>query len=122
MPNAIAVKIILLLLVCLFLESTASAESETLLVDRNGDESVSILAFGDSLTYGVGDGSAPGKVVEEPSRANSPAGYPKRIQNLSGVRVSNSGVPGEQLALDPGEHIDRRARKPERAGEQGLLS
>jgi len=86
------------------------ADQESLLKDKNGDQTVSILAFGDSLTYGIGDGLAPGAVVEEPSRESSPGGYPKRLQTLLGVKVTNSGVPGEQLVADGSDRFVRALR------------
>ena len=75
-------------LLCVFLTclpaGTLLAEEESLLTDRNGDSNVEILAFGDSLTAGVGDTDEAG-------------GYPSRLRNLLGVSVVNSGVPGEEL-------------------------
>lgn len=107
MPNIFLAKIGLLFWVCLLTSQLALADQQSLLVDRNGDETVSILAFGDSLTYGIGDGSAPGAVVEEPPRDSSPAGYPRRVQQLTGVKVTNSGVPGEQLVADGSDRFVR---------------
>ncbi|HMO02209.1 MAG TPA: SGNH/GDSL hydrolase family protein [Oligoflexia bacterium] len=56
----------------------------SLLKDWNGDGQVILLAFGDSITFGVGD------------KPNS-GGYPTRLAELSGVRVINGGVPGEEF-------------------------
>ena len=67
------------------------------LTDRNGDGAVEILAFGDSITYGVGDGSAPGDYVEQIYDAGAPRGYPLRLSSLIGVAVDNAGLPGEEL-------------------------
>ncbi len=67
------------------------------LTDRNGDGAVEILAFGDSITYGVGDGSTPGDYVEQIYDAGDPRGYPLRLSSLIGVAVDNAGLPGEEL-------------------------
>lgn len=66
--------------------------------DVNGDGLVSVLGFGDSLTYGVGDGEAPGAFIEVPPRTDGRSGYPARIESYVGVSVENRGVPGEELA------------------------
>jgi lysophospholipase L1-like esterase len=65
--------------------------------DMNGDGKVEVLAFGDSITYGVGDGIKPGEYVEEITSSDNPGGYPRRLKNLLGVPVRNAGVPGEEL-------------------------
>ena len=64
--------------------------ADNLLNDTNGDGVVRILAFGDSLTYGIGDG---GLGVELGKR-----GYPSRLSSLVGVPVENIGVPGEEFS------------------------
>lgn len=56
-----------------------------------------LLAFGDSITYGVGDGKNPGDYVEEITDAGDPRGYPLRLSALSSGVVSNAGNPGEEL-------------------------
>lgn len=56
-----------------------------------------ILAFGDSITYGVGDGKNPGAYVEEIVEAGEPRGYPLRLSASSAAVVSNAGNPGEEL-------------------------
>lgn len=58
-----------------------------ILKDYNGDGSVSIVAFGDSITAGVGDSSGLG-------------GYPKRLGNYLGVPVVNRGISSERLITD----------------------
>lgn len=68
---------------------TVSFAQSSLLVDKNGDGVVSILAFGDSITYGIGDSPRGG-------------GFPARVSTLVGVPVENEGVPGERL-LGTGE-------------------
>ena len=39
--------------------NSASA-AEGVLSDTNGDGQIEVLAFGDSITYGIGDGTKPG--------------------------------------------------------------
>jgi len=80
----------------------ASAE-ESILKDENGDGAVSLLAFGDSITYGLGDGAD-----VEASRDLPPAGYPKRVSNLASVPVSNVGLPGEEFILDGAARFARQ--------------
>jgi lysophospholipase L1-like esterase len=76
---------------------------DAILGDRNGDGSVEVIAFGDSITYGVGDGYSPDEYVEEISDFGKPRGYPVRLSSLLGVSVLNAGVPGEGLAEDGSE-------------------
>jgi lysophospholipase L1-like esterase len=56
-----------------------------------------ILAFGDSITYGVGDGENPGDYVDEITDAGEPRGYPLRLSASGAGVVSNAGNPGEEL-------------------------
>jgi len=60
------------------------SELQNLLVDKNGDGLVNILAFGDSITYGIGDDGDGG-------------GYPSRLELMLNLPVDNEGVPGEDL-------------------------
>jgi lysophospholipase L1-like esterase len=76
---------------------------DAILQDRNGDGSVEVIAFGDSITYGVGDGYSPDEYVEEIPDFGKPRGYPLRLSSLLGVSVLNAGVPGEGLAEDGSE-------------------
>lgn len=73
---------------------------EPLLGDINGDGVVTIDAFGDSITRGVGDGTFPGDEVEEASRPVGEAGYPLRLELALGLPVSNLGDPGERLSRE----------------------
>ena len=87
--------------------ASAAFAADSALVDTNGDGVVKILAFGDSITYGIGDGGL-GTVL-------GPRGYPKRLANLTGVLVTNDGVPGEVLTTNG---VDRfvssvRSAKPD---------
>jgi hypothetical protein len=82
------------LMLCL---APASAWGDDTLADRNGDGAVEILAFGDSITYGVGDGIASGIYVEGPLERGAPRGWPLRLSALTGTSVVNAGVPGEEL-------------------------
>lgn len=91
-----------LLTVCILMSSFNYAYAQTstsLLRDINGDGIIDLLAFGDSITRGVGDGINPGADVEE--RLEPPigeAGYPLRLESWLGLNVSNKGDPGERLA------------------------
>lgn len=63
------------------------------LEDLDGDGQIVILAFGDSITRGQGDGDSPDDIPP----ANV-AGYPARLQAATGVLVFNAGRPGEQTS------------------------
>jgi lysophospholipase L1-like esterase len=78
--------------------ATQASAAEGVLVDTNGDGQIEVLAFGDSITYGVGDGSKPGDFVPDIVSSGSPRGYPMRLSTLLGLPVYNAGVPGEQLS------------------------
>src|SRR5262245_10977105 len=60
------------------------------LEDLNQDGKILLLAFGDSITAGVGDWAD----AEDFPRPL--AGYPLRLQNLLGLQVINDGIPGEK--------------------------
>ena len=76
----------------------ATPKQESLLQDLNGDGEVRLLAFGDSITAGVGDGIPPGEYVPSASGSESGGGYPARLQDYLNVPVQNAGNPGEDLA------------------------
>jgi len=65
--------------------------------DLNGDGLVSALAFGDSITRGVGDTLSPG-IESPPDIINYIGpGYPGRLQSLLNIPVDNEGVSGEEF-------------------------
>lgn len=67
------------------------------LEDVTGDGAITVLAFGDSITYGVGDGSSPGDFVDIIDSAGAPRGYPLRLSSMVAASVENAGLPGEPL-------------------------
>ena len=72
--------------------------ANSFLQDRNGNEVLDVVAFGDSLTRGVGDFISSDSVVTELQRdVEGEAGYPLRLELTLNVPVSNSGNPGEEL-------------------------
>jgi len=91
------------LIFCFLLSFSAAAWAEsTILLDNNRDGAITILGFGDSLTYGVGDGTLPGQLVTELNRTDGQAGYLSRLATLLGVPTENGGIPGEFL-VEEGE-------------------
>lgn len=64
----------------------------TSLRDLNADGDIVILAFGDSITRGQGDGPVSGSIPR------GIGGYPGRLQEMLGVPVINAGVPGENTS------------------------
>lgn len=54
-----------------------------------------IMCFGDSITFGVGDGTAPGEYILFSPTTDGTIGYTARLQAQLGVPVDNDGVPGE---------------------------
>lgn len=79
-------------------EGTEGEVPPAFIQDYTGDGVVNIVAFGDSLTRGVGDFTAPGDDGEELNFPEGEAGYPLRVERLIGVNVFNRGVPGERLS------------------------
>ena len=65
----------------------SSSNNQNLLSDQNGDGQLNLLAFGDSITGGVGDSTTTGL-----------RGYPLRLQNTLHVPVVASAENGEDLA------------------------
>ena len=70
-----------------------------LLTDRNGDGILSFTAFGDSITYGLGDGIAPGETIDPLPIPPRPMGYPERVEALTTLAVDNDGIPGESFMI-----------------------
>lgn len=69
-----------------------------LLEDVNGDQQIVVEGFGDSITFGVGDG-IPAGVFEEDADTSGP-GYLGRISLLASIPTINRGVPGEVFTTD----------------------
>ena len=67
--------------------SDAACADSPPLVDRTGDGAVTAIAFGDSITFGIG-ASVEGE------------GYPAVLSELVGVPVVNAGISGERLLSD----------------------
>jgi lysophospholipase L1-like esterase len=76
------------------------AQQGGLITDVTGDGTVNVLTFGDSITYGVGDGLNPGEYVETIDDIGLAGGYPKRLSASVSAGVENGGVPGERLIWD----------------------
>jgi len=89
-------RVSLAIFVSVLLHSGVSTEAQVLR-DVTGDGQVEVLAFGDSITYGVGDGNNPGDYIPEIPESGAPRGYPKRVSATTGLPVSNAGEPGERL-------------------------
>lgn len=97
-----AIKLLCISLFSLSLAANAYAQSnfpDHVIQDLNMDGVVTVLAFGDSITRGVGDFI---KVGEEVSTRLPPpqgeAGYPLRLESVLGISVENKGIPGEFLS------------------------
>lgn len=98
MKISILNKISLVTVNSLLLITTAFAQNNNL-QDINLDGKIEMLAFGDSITRGVGDFYSPGE--EAPAILPSPpseAGYPLRMESLLGISVQNKGIRGEFLS------------------------
>ena len=78
----------------------ATLPPSDLVRDRNGDGRIEIIAFGDSITRGVGDKPPTEEGVYTPFEPREEAGYPLRLETQLGVNVQNLGVPGEFLTTD----------------------
>jgi lysophospholipase L1-like esterase len=79
----------------LILSSSFEVFAEQYLQDTNGDGEISYLGFGDSITYGVGDGTEPGEYIVISPRTDGFQGYIPRLSALVSIPAFNSGRPGE---------------------------
>lgn len=80
------IKWIIRTLALVFLCAAPLLAEELVITDSNNDGTLRVLAFGDSITAGVGDSSG--------------QGYAPRLAELTGLAVSASAIPGEELAED----------------------
>lgn len=69
-----------------------------ILEDKNGSGFLEVIAFGDSITRGVGDFISAGQHIEGTTHPTVEAGYPLRLEALLKVSISNKGIPGERLS------------------------
>lgn len=81
-------------------DAPSPSAANGLLNDVNGDGEVRFLGFGDSITYGVGDGTSPGEVVTTVPLTDGTAGYVARLGRLLSIPASNRGVPGEVFTTE----------------------
>lgn len=67
------------------------------LSDSNGNGSIALVAVGDSVTAGLGDGIPPGVYVDTFSGTEFGEAYAGRLTRYLGVPVKNEGIPGERF-------------------------
>lgn len=97
--------------IALALPATVTSQARADVVplhDVNGDGTVRVVAFGDSITYGVGDAYQPGEYVEHVAGIGDKGGYPDRVERYLGVPVYNEGIPGEELTVGGVERFPRQ--------------
>jgi lysophospholipase L1-like esterase len=92
----------------------AAGAADDMLQDRNGDGVVSFIGYGDSITWGMGDGTSPGQSVSEPPLTDGSMGYLARLTQWLGIPTKNAGRPGEALTTQgifrlPGTLLASRA-------------
>jgi lysophospholipase L1-like esterase len=87
---------------CMIFCFASLSAAETALNDYNQDGSVSLIGFGDSLTFGVGDNYQKGQDVSSVEAATGLKGYTGRLSQYLGIAVSNNGLPGE-VFIDGGD-------------------
>lgn len=113
-PRMVRYQIHTLFFACAFIGSLAVDQAlASPLQDRNGDGQIEIIAFGDSITYGVGDGTQPGEYISELGGVGSPRGYPLRLSSTTALPVLNAGVPGEMVVGIGGARASGVERFPE---------
>lgn len=95
-----SIRAVCILALSIFLGAKAT-HAQSILTDRNGDGAIEIIAFGDSITYGVGDGIEPGQYISTIDSIGKPRGWPKRLSATLGLSVMNAGSPGEQVVAQP---------------------
>lgn len=78
-------------------EESISEEDLSLLKDWNEDGSINVVAFGDSITYGTGDGNRAGVNLSVVPQVADSVGYPSRVSSVLSLPVLNYGVPGENM-------------------------
>lgn len=77
----------LVLLGALLLAHSRALEAQDVSSPKSSGD---VLAFGDSITYGVGDGTNPGDFVVLIDDAGQPRGYPLRLSATLGTGVTNA--------------------------------
>jgi lysophospholipase L1-like esterase len=73
--------------------------TDSLIQDKNGNGTFEVIAFGDSITRGLGDFTPAGDEVSEitfPAQ-DQDAGYPLRLEQRLGIGVQNRGNSGEVM-------------------------
>lgn len=75
----------------------ADVIAQSLLRDQNGDGKITIIAFGDSITQGVGDNIGTRQSVDSLHGSRAGTGYPRRVSDILQVGVANYGNRGERL-------------------------
>ena len=94
----------------------ATLPPSELVVDKNGDGKIDILAFGDSITRGVGDVPPTEEGVFTPFEPREEAGYPLRLETMLGINIQNLGVPGDRAGRAVPDRDRDHGRARSRAG------
>lgn len=92
-------KYLAVLLIFLSFLGVTSLTLAQVLSDRDGNGTIMMVAIGDSLTAGLGDGIAVGADVPVLQGNEFGEGYPGRLTRFLGVPVENEGIPGEDLSV-----------------------
>lgn len=74
--------------------------ADAVLSDKNADGIIRLVAIGDSLTAGLGDGIAVGVDMPVLQGNEFGEGYPGRLSRLLGIPVENEGIPGELFSTE----------------------